>query len=93
MNKTCTIRAVAIYTYLQRSTCQFMMLNMKPYVTHTLEFLLQQIWVNKVHLRKVWNWKGNPDRPYKLLIRKDHWRLIKYFIPKIIEKPGHGHMR
>ena len=30
--------------------------------------------------------------PYQLL-RKYHWILIKYFILKIIDKPGHGHMR
>ena len=72
---------------------QIMMLHTKPQVTHTLEFLLQQRWVNTYHLRKGWNRKGITYGPYQILIRKYHWRLMKYFILKIIDKTGHGHMR
>ena len=91
MTKTCTIRAVAIYTSIQVSICQFMMLHKKTR-SQTLEFILKQRWVNTFHLRKGWNWKGIFLLPYQLL-RKYHWILIKYFILKIIDKPGHGHMR
>ena len=55
MTKTCTIRAVTINTFLQRSIFQFMILHMKPLVTHNLEIILQQRWMNTVHLGKVWN--------------------------------------
>ena len=92
MTRTCTICAVAIYTSLQRVICEFMKVHTKPQVTHNLEFLLQQIWVNTSHLRNGCNWKVICHFPYQVLIRKDHWRLIKYFTLKIIGKTGHGHM-
>ena len=91
MTKTCTIHAVVIYNSLQGSIFQFMFLHTKPEVTHNLEFILQQRWVNTVHLRKGWNWKGIYHLPYQVL-SKDHWSLIKYSTLKIIEKPGHGYM-
>ena len=69
-----------------------MMSHTKPWVTNTLEFLLQQIWVKTVHLIKFWNWKEMTYCPYQISIRKDHWILIWDFILNIIEKPGHGHM-
>ena len=49
-----------------------MMLHTKPEVTHNLEFIIKQRWVNTVHLRKVWNWKGIYHLPYQFL-SKDHW--------------------
>ena len=54
MTKTCTIRAVAIYTSLQPTICQFMKLHTKHQVTHILEFILHTIRVNTVHLRRGW---------------------------------------
>ena len=51
------------------------------------------MWVYTVHLIQGWDWKGISHWPYQLLIRKNHLRIIKHFILKIIEKPGHGHMR
>ena len=93
INKTCNIHAVAMYTSLQHSICQFTKLHTNPQVIQTLEFLLQQRWVNKSLLIKVLDWKVSSHLPYQLLIQKNHWRLITDFILKIIEKPGHVHMR
>ena len=93
MTKICTIPVVMIFLSLQRSIFQFMKLHTKPQVTMTLKFLLQQRWVNKVHIRKGCNWKGISYLTYKVLIWKDHWILIKYFILKIIEKTVYRHMR
>ena len=93
MTKIWTICAVVIYTSLQPIICQFMAWHIKPWVAYALESLFYQIRMNTTHPIKIWNWKGITYWHYQVFILKNHWKLMKYFILKIIEKPRHGNMR